>query len=216
VAFEDLAAVPDPPLDALTLAIAEELRTVDADRAMARLDLLGEEVAANADGRTSAEDQVHALAEVLGDVHGFAGDREHYDDPSNSMLDLVLERRRGLPILLSVIYVEVARRAGIPLAGVGLPGHFVAGHFGAGEAVLCDPFDGGAIVAPDVDPRTLRPWSAHETALRVLNNLVVAYQRRGNLGAALRTAEMRLALPVDATLRETLETELRTLQARLN
>lgn len=216
MAFEELATHPDPPLDAMTLAIAEELRTVDVDRAMARLDLLGEEVAENAEGRTAPEDQIHALAEVLGDRHGFAGDREEYDDPGNSMLDVVLERRRGLPILLSILYVEVARRARIPLAGVGLPGHFVAGHFGGPHTVLCDPFDGGVIVAPEVDPRAVRPWGAHETALRVLNNLVVAYQRRGNLGAALQAAEMRLVLPVDDDLRETLETELRSVQARFN
>ena len=67
-----------------------------------------------------------------------------YDHPDNSMLDLVLTRRRGLPILLSVVYVEVARRAGIELAGVGLPGHFVVGHFGAEPAALLDPFAGGA------------------------------------------------------------------------
>ena len=216
-AFDDLAATPDPPLDALTLSIAAELRGVDVDRAMARLDLLGEEVAeALGDGPRTPESEVHACAEVLGDRHGFAGDREHYDDPSNSMLDLVLERRRGLPILLSVVYVEVARRACVELAGVGLPGHFVAGHFEAAPPVLCDPFDGGPVITGEVDPREVRPWTAHETAMRVLNNLVVAYQRRGNVGAALRSAELRLELPADDDLRETLETELRSLQARLN
>src|SRR5450755_4022683 len=62
-----------------------------------------------------------ACGQLLGAAHGFAGNRERYDDPDNSMLDLVLARRRGLPILLSVVYIEVARRGGIPLAGVGLP-----------------------------------------------------------------------------------------------
>jgi regulator of sirC expression with transglutaminase-like and TPR domain len=69
--------------------------------------------------RSERAPEAHALAcgQIIGAAHGFVGDREHYDDPSNSMLDLVLTRRRGLPILLSVVYVEVARRAGIKIAG---------------------------------------------------------------------------------------------------
>ena len=215
--FADLAAAADPPLDALALAIAADLRDVDADRAMARLDLLGEEVAEAAaaeDG--SPEGEVRACAGVLAGAYGFAGDREQYDDPPNSMLDLVLERRRGLPILLSVVYVEVARRADIALAGVGLPGHYVAGHFAATPPLLLDPFSGGGVVTTDAEPGEVRPWTAHETAMRMLNNLVLAYERRGNVGAALRCAEMRLELPAAPALRETLETELRSLHARLN
>ena len=216
-AFADIAADPDPPLDALTLAIAAELRGIDADRAMARLDLLGDEVAGALEAvPRTPEAEVQACVEVLGDRYGFEGDREQYDDPSNSMLDLVLERRRGLPILLSVVYVEVGRRADVQLSGVGLPGHYVAGHFGTTPPLMLDPFDGGTRVVPQADPQTVRPWTAHETAMRVLNNLVLAYQRRGNIGAALRSAELRMDLPADDELREQLQGELRALQARLN
>jgi regulator of sirC expression with transglutaminase-like and TPR domain len=65
----------------------------------------------------------------LGVSHGLAGNQEHYDHPDNSMFDVVISRRRGLPILIFVVYIEVARGAGIPLAGAGLPGHFVVAHF---------------------------------------------------------------------------------------
>jgi hypothetical protein len=58
-----------------------------------------------------------ACGQVVGRDHGFAGDRDRYDHPGNSMLDLELSRRRGLPILLSVVYIEAIRRAGIPLVG---------------------------------------------------------------------------------------------------
>ena len=132
------------------------------------------------------------------------------------MLDRVLERRRGLPILLSVVYVEVARRAGVPLAGVGLPGHYVVGHFGAPEPLLLDPFGGGVRITPDAPASLVRPWTPHETAMRMLNNLVPSYRRRGDLAGAIRAAELRLALPAAEALRDTLATELRTLQARLN
>jgi regulator of sirC expression with transglutaminase-like and TPR domain len=132
------------------------------------------------------------------------------------MLDVVLSRRRGLPILLSVIYIAVARRAGIPLAGVGLPGHFVVGHFGSDPPVLLDPFNGGVRIDLPVSERSLRPWHPHEIAWRILNNLVASYRRRGDLTPAIRAARLRLMLPADGPQRATMSTELRALEARLN
>jgi regulator of sirC expression with transglutaminase-like and TPR domain len=130
------------------------------------------------------------------------------------MLDLVLARCRGLPILLSVVYVEAARRAGIELRGVGLPGHFVVGHFGADPPLLLDPFAGGGRI--DARSPQIRPWRTHEIAMRMLNNLVAAYQRRGHLGSAILAATMRLALPAEQPERDVVQAELRALQARLN
>jgi regulator of sirC expression with transglutaminase-like and TPR domain len=216
-AFAELAAAPDAALDLLALALAASFRTVDAADAMATLDALGSDL-----GRAAAltgpdpESLTRACAQVLGDEHGFVGDRENYDDPDNSMLDVVVARRRGLPILLSVVYVEVARRAGIPLAGVGLPGHFVVGHFGADPPVLLDPFHRGVAIAASGAEDQVRPWSAHEIAMRMLNNLVSAYQRRGDIGSAIRAASMRLELPAERSWRQILEAELRAMQARLN
>ena len=166
--FADLAADSDPPLDEL-----------------------GDEVAAAA----AAGAGLAALTGVLGGRHGFTGERERYDDPGNSMLDVVLERRAGLPILLSVLYVEVARRAGLTLAGVGLPGHYVVGRFAPPPPVLLDPFAGGTrLEVADFDVEDVRPWGPHETALRMLNNLVGSFTRRHDLGRAIRAAELRLLL----------------------
>jgi len=135
------------------------------------------------------------------------------------MLPAVLERRRGLPITLSVLYVGVARRAGIPLRGVGLPGHFVVGHFvapGAGPELL-DPFHAGVRIAlPDLPEAQLRPWGPHETALRMINNLVGSFTKRGALAEAIRAADLRLLLPVDPSHMERLTLEARALRARLN
>ena len=211
--FAALAADPAARLDALALALAAELRPVDTDAALAWLDeLAGEvrEVAASTGG------ELATLRFVLAERHGFTGAEEEYDHPDHSMLDLVLERRRGLPIALSVVYVETARRAGIALDGVGLSGHYVVGQFRPGSApVLLDPFRAGnPIAAPN--PLEVRPWTAHETALRMLNNLVGSYTRRNDLGRAIRTAEMRLELSPEPTLREALAAELRGLRARLN
>jgi len=215
--FAQVASEPEPRLDALALALAAEFRRVDARAALATLDGLGAEIAdAVAECGGDPAGEARACGRVLGAVHGFAGDRDEYDHPDNSMLDRVLERRRGLPILVSVVYVAAAGRAGVPLEGVGLPGHFVVGHFGADPPVLLDPFAGGALLGGDVERRYVRPWAAAEIAMRMLNNLVGSYQRRGHLGAAITAARLRLDLPAEPALRESLEAELRRLQARLN
>ena len=132
------------------------------------------------------------------------------------MLDRVLERRRGLPILLSTVYVEAARRADVPLAGVGLPGHYVVAHFGASEPLLLDPFNGGAPLTVDAPAALVRPWSPQQTAMRMLNNLVPAFQRRGDLSRAMRAAELRLALPADPGEHDRVRAELVALRAALN
>ena len=158
--------------------MAGELREVDADGALAQLDALGAELAPAAGGGPDAE--VEALRDLLVRRHGFSGDREDYYHPDNSMLDIVLERRKGLPILLSTVYVEVARRAGISVAGVGLPGHFVVAHFGQTPPLLFDPFGGGAPLAPS-EPLSVPASGPHKTVMRMLNNLVRSYGRRADL-----------------------------------
>lgn len=196
--FADFAAAADPPLDELCLALAAAFGTVDRDGALAHLDALSEEVRTDGD-----------LIAILAGRHGFAGDQRTYEAPRNSMLDQVLERRRGLPITLSVVDVEVGRRAGLAFAGVGLPGHFVVAGPDGG---LVDPFRSGAAVTFDGPREIVRPWGAHEIALRILNNLVAAYGRRGDLGRAVRAAEMRLLLPGG----DAYKGEARALRARLN
>jgi regulator of sirC expression with transglutaminase-like and TPR domain len=216
--FATLATAPAARLDQLALALAAELRgPVDADATLVELDRLGLELAGALDaGDGTPHAEATACTELLGETYGFEGDDDEYDHPDNSMLDLVVARRVGLPILLSVVYVEVARRARVRLEGVGLSGHFVVGHFGVRPPILLDPFDGGCRVDPRVEPAEVRPWTAHETALRMLNNLVGSYERRGDFGRAIRAAELRLLLPTAPELREELELGLKTVRARLN
>jgi regulator of sirC expression with transglutaminase-like and TPR domain len=215
--FAELAARPDATLDVLALALAAEFRKVDAAAALSRLDLLAAELSEAAQQTTgSPEALTGACRQTLGVAHGFDGERAHYDHPDNSMLDLVLARRRGLPILLSVVYVEVARRAGIELGAVGLPGHFVVGHFGTDPPLLLDPFAGGEPLTTEFPPQLTRPWIPHQVAMRMLNNLVAAFQRRGDLGAAIHAAALRTELPAERLESDRLQVELRALQARLN
>lgn len=213
--FHALATRPEPAIDELALSLAAEFRDVDEVAAFTRLDELGEEVAVERATRTGPRAGLDALREVLGVRHGYAGDQRGYDHPHNSMLDLVLERRRGLPILLSVLYLATARRAGISLSGVGLPGHYVVGNLATDPPLLIDPFSGGVALQTPWR-REIRAWGAHETALRILNNLVGSFERRADLARTIQAAELRLALPLEPARLESLRIELGALRARLN
>jgi regulator of sirC expression with transglutaminase-like and TPR domain len=155
-----------PDLAELCLLIGAEadpaLDGPAADRAQVELDRLAGLLPY---GSGTPLEWARALGRVLGAGHGFHGTAADYGLLSSSLLQEVLRRRRGLPILLSVVWIEVARRAGAPVHGVGLPGHFVValgdvrpggGEFGAGADpapyVLVDPFDGGRVLSgPDAE-----------------------------------------------------------------
>ena len=214
--FAEIAATASPTLDLLALAIAEELRpgSVDRQAVLVELDELAREVAPRCVGPGPQE--LDVLAQVLGRTHGFRGAEDDYDNPDNSMLDLVLARRRGLPILCSVVWIEVGRRVGMPIRGVGLPGHYVVGWFGDGDPVLADPFRGGVRVQDAPAPDRIAPTPEHMTALRMLSNLVASYERRGDVGRALTAARLRLDLPLGERDRAVMEFEQRRIGARMN
>ncbi|QWB23256.1 MULTISPECIES: transglutaminase-like domain-containing protein [Streptomyces] len=150
-----------------------------------------------------------ALRELLGERMGFGGSPADYQRLESSLLHEVLVRRRGLPILLSVVWMEVARRAGAPVYGVALPGHFVVG-FGPDEGqVLADPFDGGRVLTGEdaevlvagatgagIDPAMLRPADPLDVVLRILNNVRAwAAARPERSDVALWAVELSLLLP---------------------
>jgi regulator of sirC expression with transglutaminase-like and TPR domain len=92
------------------------------------------------------------LRRVIAERHGFRGDRESYDDLQNANLISVIERRRGLPVALAIIYIHAARALGWPIEGLNFPGHFLVRLGAADGRAILDPFDGGALR----DPATLR------------------------------------------------------------
>ncbi|WKX72417.1 transglutaminase-like domain-containing protein [Streptomyces sp. XD-27] len=151
-----------------------------------------------------------AVAALLGERHGFHGTPADYRRLESSLLQEVLRHRRGLPILLSVVWIEVARRAGAPVYGVALPGHFVVG-FGDpyGEHVLADPFDGGRLLSDDdaallvagatgasMNAAMMAPATPLEIVLRVLNNIRAwAAARPERSDVQLWAVELSLLLP---------------------
>ncbi|WP_052867680.1 transglutaminase-like domain-containing protein [Streptomyces niger] len=152
----------------------------------------------------------HSVAALLGARCGFHGLPADYRRLESSLLHEVLRRRRGLPILLSVVWTEVARRAGAPVYGVALPGHYVVG-FGDpyGAHVLVDPFDGGRILTDEdagllvagatgepLTPQMLAPADPLETVLRILNNIRAwATARPERSDVRLWAVELSLLLP---------------------
>ncbi len=167
----------------------------------------------------AAESPPVALARHLFQRQGFAGNQQAYHDPRNSFLNQVLDRRLGIPITLSLLYIEVARRLGIDAEGVGLPGHFVVrvaavGEAGEAEMLYLDPFHGGAQLSEDdcrarvraisegklpFDPAYLLPVGARYILLRMLNNLKNAYASQRDQARALHVVERLLVLkPGDA------------------
>ncbi|UXY21743.1 transglutaminase-like domain-containing protein [Streptomyces cynarae] len=208
--FGEEARSERPDLATLCLLVGAaadgELDEGGIDAAQIELDRLAGLVAFRPDGpRAWAE----ALADVLGDRCGFRGSGADYERLESSLLHAVLRRRRGLPILLSVVWIEVARRAGAPVYGVALPGHFVVGFGPPDEQVLADPFDGGRVLtggdaemlvagatgAP-LDPSMLTPADPLDVVLRVLNNIRAwAATRPERSDVALWAVELSLLVP---------------------
>ena len=158
------------------------------------------------DGR---EGLLPALTRVLFEEEGFCGDEESYDEPSNSSVGRVLARRRGMPITLSIVAMEVGKLAGLRLTGIGLPGHFVVGGPDLPEGMYLDPFGGGALCDAQALSRrlgaifgapvalgsdALRPDPARAILGRVLLNLRRSYERRNRWEDALAALELSEAL----------------------
>jgi regulator of sirC expression with transglutaminase-like and TPR domain len=209
--FADTAREERPDLAALCLlvgAIADpSLGEHGADAAQIELDRLAGLLPYGLEG---PEQWAGAMRTLLGESCGFHGTPADYQRLESSLLHEVLTRRRGLPILLSVVWIEVARRAGGPVYGVALPGHFVVG-FGdpAGHHVLADPFDSGRLMSAadagllvagatggPLSPAMLAPADPLDIVSRVLNNIRAwGAARPEHLAVQLWAVELGLLLP---------------------
>jgi regulator of sirC expression with transglutaminase-like and TPR domain len=216
--FAAEAAKPDDAmrleLAALLIAAEDEAHLeVDVMEYRSRLAGLGtqarERVAA-ARGGTGVE----AFNRFMFEEAGFHGDRQDYYSPRNSFLHHVLERRTGLPITLSIVYLEVGRKAGLSVEGVGLPGHFIvrASEQAQPETTLVDPFYGKTLTAEDcqerldeiysgqvtLDSSHLRAVTTREILLRLLMNLKSIYINAQLYRQALAVVERILLLTPSA------------------
>jgi len=204
--FADIMAGPDDEVDlaqAALLIACEEYPDLDVDRYLRRVDDLAGAVAARLDHDPEPLAAVRALNGLLFDQEGFRGNLEDYYDPRNSFLNDVLDRRTGIPITLSTLYIEVGRRAGLSVEGIGLPGHFVVRVNGT----LVDPFHGGAVLTEEdcqkrldriyggrlqLDESMLAACDRKAIVARTLGNLKGIYTKAGDFFRALNVVELLL------------------------
>ncbi|MGW3142454.1 transglutaminase family protein [Streptomyces sp. NPDC001139] len=208
--FAEEARSERPDLSTLCLLLGAEadgaLDEAGMDTAQMELDRLAGQLPFRPGGPLS---WATALQHLLGEREGFRGSPADYQRLESSLLHEVLRRRRGLPILLSVVWLEVARRAGAPVYGVALPGHFVVGFGPQEQQVLADPFDGGRVLSGSdaellvagatgapLHPSMLTPADPLEVVLRILNNVRAwAAARPERSDVALWAVELSLLLP---------------------
>lgn len=193
---------------ALTIA-ASDYPNLDIDAYLSRIDGLASAAEARLGADADAYRSLAALNCVFFKEHGFRGNREHYFDPKNSFLNEVLDRKTGIPISLSVLYIEVARRIGLSLQGIGFPGHFLVRYLGDNEEIVVDPFNQGEILSRRsletmlyqlyggkivFEPHLLESISKKQILRRMLNNLKIIYLRKNDLIKGLSILERLMVL----------------------
>jgi regulator of sirC expression with transglutaminase-like and TPR domain len=190
---------------------------------LAELDALGEtarqHVEIGVGGQPSRRTRLRIVSEFFFGQLGFVGNREHYEDPRNSFLNDVIDRRTGIPITLAVVFIEVARRAGLVVEGVNFPGHFLMrcppdpGEHPDETSLIVDPFHGGALLSDAdctrllrthvgaealIDPSMLQTAGKRTILLRMLLNLKRAYVRVRSFRMARDVSELVVALDPSA------------------
>jgi regulator of sirC expression with transglutaminase-like and TPR domain len=216
------AVLADDPVDLAkaALVIARiEYPELDPAASLDALDRLGERATVRlaAAATASVRSRIATLNAFVFEEERFAGNRSHYMDFRNSLLNVVLGRRLGIPITLALVYIEVARRAGMAVEGVAFPGHFLMRvPLGARDpdlaALVLDPFSGGAEMddaacqrllgthlgqaADDLpfDRALLRPCSARQMLARMLNNLKRIYVDLRSFPQARAATDLLLVL----------------------
>lgn len=201
-AFREMVARPQEQVDlaeACLLIAAHAQPALDVGAEKRRLDAIAVRCPPGFEG----------LRRYLFEQLGFRGNTERYDDPANSFLNEVLDRRTGLPITLSIVTMEVAARVGVPVSGIGMPAHFLVRHEAAPRVYL-DPFHGGEVLDEEgcrrrfaeivgegvpFDPRWLRPATKIEIVARVLANLKQIYTARAQWRNVEWVARARASIP---------------------
>ena len=131
-------------LDKVALILAKSLQynSLNIDAQLQILDAMGNELKDLIGDKERPTEIIAAINEYVFEKHKFKGNKDDYYDPRNSYLNDVISRKTGIPIALSVLYMELARRIGFVLHGVGFPGHFLVKHVYHDITIVLDPFIG--------------------------------------------------------------------------
>jgi regulator of sirC expression with transglutaminase-like and TPR domain len=203
----DIGTCEDTELDLIKAAIvlaALDDRYANVDAAHRHVDAMTAEALMLAKGATEPQARAQLLADVIHSRFGYTGDRNNYDDPANANMLHVIERRRGLPVALAILYLGIANRLGWEAAGLNVPGHFFIRIGDAETHVLQDPFDGGAILSAEqvplklaplgltrdqIRPAMFNPLPMRAVLVRLLNNLAARAEANKDLRRALELHE---------------------------
>ena len=210
--FQEIAGRPDPLLDlvegSLVIALEEDPR-LDVDRYLDEVGVWTAAVRERLQGSRDVERIVETINRLLFDEEGFHGENEDYYDPRSALLSEAMERHAGLPITLSVLYIELSRRIGVEAAGVSLPGRFLVKFTGPFGVVVVDPFDGGRVLSTielqkildgmygggvRLREHHLRSFSPQEILARELAQLKAAYLAQHDLPRAAASIDRLLIL----------------------
>lgn len=217
--FAQLVSGSEEALDlaeAALLIAQEEHPQLEVSTYLHKLEELAAAVRTRLPESPSPSDIVLNLNIHLFREEGFRGNTSAYYDPANSFLNEVLDRKTGIPITLSVVYIEVARRLGLSLVGVGFPGHFLVKYTGPEGDVVLDPFLGGITLDHQQlthklqtmygeqnpllgqIPQLLAPASKKDILVRMLRNLKGVYLQKNDFARALSVIERILLIEPDA------------------
>lgn len=214
--FECLLTLDDSEIDLAEAALViakDEYPNLDVPDYLAQIDQFAIDISAKLHQDCDAETIISTMNDYLFDELGFRGNMDDYYDPKNSLLNDVIDRRRGIPISLSIIYLETGRRLGLDLEGICFPGHFlVRFNVGLGTVIL-DPFFGGVSLSedelefrlsrlPDLEAREpleelLAPATNRSILERVLRNLRGIYMQNATHEKALNASNKILKLMPD-------------------
>jgi regulator of sirC expression with transglutaminase-like and TPR domain len=204
-------------LDRAALMIAKSLQyqSLDIDEHLQVLDEMGNELKDLIGSRKRPTEIIASINEYMFEKQGFKGNREDYYDPRNSYLNDVIARKTGIPITLSVLYMELARRVGFELQGVGFPWHFLVKYVYHDIAIVIDTFNKGRILAQEdfqhlldqlyngqvrFEQRFLASVTNEQILIRMLRNLKDAYMHSYDYNRALSATDM--VITIDPNLAE--------------
>jgi regulator of sirC expression with transglutaminase-like and TPR domain len=210
--FRQLASRPDTTLgltEASLIIALEEYPGLEIDRYLDRIEVWSEAIRSRLEGSRDIERVVEEINRFLFEQEGFHGETVDYYDPRNTFLNEVLDRHAGLPLALSILYIEVTRRLGIESSGVSLPGRFLVKVSGIWGDILIDPFDDGRVLTTiecqaimnevfgggvQLREHHLRSCTNREVLARVLAHLKAVYLAQHDLERALASVDRLLIL----------------------
>jgi regulator of sirC expression with transglutaminase-like and TPR domain len=230
------------PLDRGSLLVARsEYPDLDHARYLAEFDRLSAMARRRLHPSRDALKTLEALNAVLFGEEGYRGNQEDYYDPRNSYINDVMDRKLGIPITLSVLYLEVARRLALPLTGISFPGHFLVRLRDGERELFVDPFNAGELLLPGdlpgrlstlfgakaaeevlrkndnrLPPAFLAEAGPRDILIRMLTNLREIHLRRRDLGRGRRIVAMLLVLAPGEEQTLSSLSAIRKIEAALN